>query len=96
MTNLLSPKTKRKYFLLKRQKLRNPERGCLSSLLYVQQRLGHRSVLSTMRYTQLVNFESDDYHVKTVQSLKEDEELISAGLEYVTERDGVKIYRKRK
>jgi integrase len=65
-------------------------------ILHVQQRLGHRSVLSTMRYTQLVNFESDDYHVKTAHSLKEDEELISTGFEYVTERDGVKIYRKRK
>jgi len=64
-------------------------------ILYVQQQLGHRSVLSTMRYQQLVNFESDDYHVKTAQSLKEDEELVSAGFEYVTER-GVKIYRKRK
>jgi integrase len=65
-------------------------------ILHVQQRLGHRSVLSTMLYTQLVNFESDDYHVKTAQSLKEDEELISAGFEYVTEREGTKIYRKRK
>jgi hypothetical protein len=49
-----------------------------------------------MRYTQLVDFESDDYHVRTAKSLREDEELISAGFEYVTERDGVKIYRKRK
>jgi integrase len=64
--------------------------------LHVQQRLGHRSILSTMLYTQLVSFESDDYHVKTARSLKEDEELVSAGFEYVTEREGVKIYRKRK
>jgi hypothetical protein len=30
------------------------------------------------------------------KSLKEDKELIEAGFEYVTERDEVKIYRKRK
>jgi hypothetical protein len=65
-------------------------------ILHVQQRLGHISVLSTMRYTQLVTFENDDYHVKTSHSLKEDEELISSGFEYVTEREGAKIYRKRK
>jgi len=28
--------------------------------------------------------------------LKEDEELLRVGFEYITERDGVKIYRKRK
>ena len=49
-----------------------------------------------MLYTQLVDFESDDYHVKTSRNLREDEELISAGFEYVTEREDVKIYRKRK
>jgi integrase len=65
-------------------------------LLHVQQRLGHRSIMSTMLYTQLVNFESDDYHVKIAKNIKEDEELISAGFEYVTEREGAKIYRKRK
>jgi len=43
-----------------------------------------------------LNFEGDDYHVRTEKSLKENEELFKAGVEYVTERDGVKIYRKRK
>jgi site-specific recombinase XerC len=51
-------------------------------LLHVQQRLGHRSVSSTMLYTELVDFES--------------EELISAAFEYVTGREDVKVYRKRK
>lgn len=63
-------------------------------VLHVQQRLGHLSVLSTMLYTQLVSFESHDYHVKTAQSLKEDEELITAGSEHITERDGVILRRK--
>ena len=47
-------------------------------------------------YTHLVNFRSYEYHTATSKSLKEDEELLKAGFEYVTERDGVKIYRKRK
>ena len=65
-------------------------------ILHVQQKLGHRSILSTMIYTQLVNFESDKYHVKAAKNVKEDKELIEAGFEYITERDSVKIYRKRK
>lgn len=65
-------------------------------ILYVKERLGHKSITSTMVYTHLVNFESEEYHTATSKSLKEDEELIRAGFEYVTERDGVKTYRKRK
>lgn len=66
------------------------------NILHVQERLGHRSITSTMVYTHLVNFESDEYNTATSKSLKEDEDLLKAGFEYVTERDGVKIYRKRK
>jgi len=65
-------------------------------VLHVQERLGHRSITSTLIYMHLVNFEGDEYHTATAKSLAEDEELLKAGFEYVTERDGVKIYRKRK
>ena len=49
-----------------------------------------------MIYTHLVNFEGYDFITKTSKSIEEDEELLKSGFEYVTERDGVKIYRKRK
>jgi integrase len=65
-------------------------------ILHVQQRLGHKSITSTMIYTHLISFESDDYHVAASKTLREDEDLIKAGFEYITERDGMKIYRKRK
>jgi hypothetical protein len=65
-------------------------------ILHVQERLGHRSILSTMLYTHLIHFERDEYIVKTASNLKEDEELLLAGFEFVTEREGTKIYRKRK
>jgi len=66
------------------------------NILYVKEKLGHRSITSTLIYTHLVNFEGDEYHTATAKSLKEDEDLLKAGFEYVTERDGIKIYRKRK
>ena len=49
-----------------------------------------------MLYTHLIHFERDEYIVKTASNLKEDEELLLAGFEFVTEREGTKIYRKRK
>ncbi len=65
-------------------------------ILHVKERLGHRDINSTLIYTHLVTFEGDEYHTATVKTIKEDEELLKAGFEYVTERDGIKIYRKRK
>jgi len=34
--------------------------------------------------------------VRTAKTLKEDEELLKVGFEYVTELNGIKIYRKRR
>ena len=66
-------------------------------ILHVKQMLGHRNINSTLTYTQLVDFENpEQYSCKVAKDLKADQELIEAGFEYVTERDGLKIYRKRK
>jgi P4 family phage/plasmid primase-like protien len=65
-------------------------------ILHVMEMLGHRDIKTTLIYTHLVNFENDDYYVKASKTLEEDKELLEAGFEYVTDRDGVKIYRKRK
>lgn len=65
-------------------------------ILHVKELLGHRKISSTLVYTHLVNFESDDYTVRVAKTLREDEELLKAGFEYVTERENLKIYRKRK
>jgi hypothetical protein len=62
----------------------------------VMKMLGHKNINNTMVYTQLVNFESDNYTTRISDAFKEDRELIEAGFEYVTERNGVKIYRKPK
>ena len=42
----------------------------------------------------LVTFESNQWRTATSKSLKQDEELIKAGFEHVTERDRVKIFKK--
>ena len=58
--------------------------------------LRHKNINNTMLYTQLVNFDSDNYTTRVSQNVKEDRELIEAGFEFITERNGAKIYRKPK
>ena len=68
------------------------------NILYVQQQLGHRCIENTMVYTQLINFESDEWHVSTAKTLDEEEKLIQAGFDFVrySQKDELAIYRKRK
>jgi len=65
-------------------------------ILHVMKLLGHRNINNTLLYTQLVNFENNEYHVATAKTVEEACKLVEAGFEYVTEMDGVKIFRKRK
>jgi integrase/predicted RNA-binding Zn-ribbon protein involved in translation (DUF1610 family) len=68
------------------------------NILYVKQQLGHRCIENTMIYTQLINFESDEWHVAHAKSLAEEDKLVQAGFEFVRydQRESVAIYRKRK
>ena len=68
------------------------------NILYVKQQLGHRCIENTMVYTQLINIESDEWHVAHAKTLDEEDKLVQAGFEFVRydERENVAIYRKRK
>ena len=65
-------------------------------LLHVKRLLGHKDLRTTLRYTQLIDIEGDEYHSATAKNLNEAKKLIEEGFEYVTEFDGVKLFRKRK
>jgi len=45
--------------------------------------LGHRNIENTLVYTQLVDFENDDYHSATASTVQEAAKLVEAGFEYV-------------
>jgi len=47
------------------------------------QMLGHRKLENTDFYTQLPNFESDEWHVAHAPSLEEENKLIEAGFEFI-------------
>jgi len=65
-------------------------------ILFTQQRMGHRNLKSTLVYTHLVNFKSDEYSVRVAETIQEACKLIEAGFEYVTEMGGARLFRKRK
>jgi integrase len=66
-------------------------------LLLVKTALGHKDLRQTLRYTQLLETtEEDEYTCKTASNAKEASDLIEHGFEYVTEIDGLELFRKRK
>lgn len=67
-----------------------------NSLPQVQEFLGHRDIHSTMVYIHLVNLDADEYITRITKSVRGCRRLIEAGFQYVTELDGVKIFRKPK
>jgi integrase len=66
------------------------------SLLHVQKRLGHKSVLTTTIYTHMINFDADSYYSETAQTIEEAKKLVEAGFEYVCDINGFNLFRKPK
>lgn len=66
-------------------------------ILHVMELLGHRNIQNTLIYTQLVNFESNDYHSATAAGTEEAKQLVESGFEYVcTTPENLMLFRKRK
>jgi hypothetical protein len=66
-------------------------------ILHVKALLGHRKIDSTLMYTQLIKFENkDDFTSRIAKTVEEATDLIEVGFEYVTEIDGVRLFRRRK
>lgn len=58
--------------------------------------LGHKNIANTLIYTQLVEFEGDEYNSAVANSVEEAKKLIDAGFEYFCNHEGVMLFRKRK
>jgi len=66
-------------------------------ILLVKEKLGHKKIETTLIYTQLVNFNDDEeFHSAVAKTLREAQELIETGWEYVTTFNDVMLFRKRK
>jgi integrase len=58
--------------------------------------LGHKSILSTQRYTEGEEFEGDEYYSAEAKTKEEAKQLIEGGYSYVTDVDGAKLFKKPK
>ena len=68
-------------------------------IFHVKYLMGHRDIKSTLIYMHIAqglgNY-SEDYSCKIAKSIDEAVKLVEQGFEFVTEMDGVKLFRKRK
>ena len=65
-------------------------------LLLVKELLGHKRIENTMKYTHLVKFRDDEFDVEIATNVDEAKELLKAGFDYITERDGIMLFRRPK
>jgi integrase/recombinase XerD len=65
-------------------------------ILLVKQQMGHKKLDTTLIYTQLLNLNEDEWTCKGATTVQQATQLIENGFQYVTEMDGVKLFRKRK
>ena len=65
-------------------------------ILHVMRLLRHKNIANTLIYTQLVEFESDEYCSAVAGNVDEAKKLIEAGFEYVCSHNETMLFRKRK
>jgi len=65
-------------------------------ILHVMRLLGHKNINNTLIYTHLINYETDDYHSATADSVQEARKLIESGFEYICTTNNIMLFRKRK
>jgi hypothetical protein len=65
-------------------------------VLHVMNLLGHRNIESTLVYTQLISFETDEYHSAVVRTVEEARKLLETGFDYVCQKDDLMLFKKRK
>jgi len=65
-------------------------------ILLVKKLLGHKRIKNTLKYTQLIQFTDDEFDVATATTVEEAKKIVAAGFDYITEMNGIKIFRKPK
>jgi hypothetical protein len=66
------------------------------NVLTVKKLLGHKRIENTTKYIGVINFKTDEYEVTTATDVEEAKKVLSAGFEYVAEKQGIMLFRKPK
>ena len=65
-------------------------------IIHVKEMLGHKAIQSTLIYTHLKTFKSDEYHSAAATDIEDARSRIEAGFEYVCTHQDTMVFRKRK
>ena len=65
-------------------------------ILHVMRLLGHKDIKNTLVYTHLADFEGDEFVCKVAKNVDEAKAIVESGFDYVTDIDGMKLFRKRR
>jgi hypothetical protein len=49
-----------------------------------------------MKYISMINFKDDQFEVTTATTVEEAKQVLSAGFEYITEKNGIMLFRRPK
>jgi integrase len=63
---------------------------------FVMVQMGHKKLETTQKYMHLMNLNDDEWTCKTASTVEEVMQLVEAGFQYVTDMNGLKIFKKRK
>jgi hypothetical protein len=66
------------------------------NVLTVKRLLGHKRIENTMKYISMIHFKDDQFEVTTATDIEEAKKVLSAGFEYVTQKDGIMLFRRPK
>jgi integrase len=65
-------------------------------VLYTKTKMGWKKLETSLFYLQNIDFGNDEFYSATAKTVDEAVKLIEQGFDYVTDIDGVKLFRKRK
>jgi len=66
------------------------------NVLLVKKLLGHKRVENSMKYIGMITFKDDEFEVATATTVEEAKTILSAGFDYVTEKNGIMLFRRPK
>ena len=66
------------------------------NVLTVKKLLGHKNIQNTMKYIGMIHFKDDEFDVTTATSVEEAKTILAAGYDYITEKNGIMLFRKPK
>jgi integrase len=66
------------------------------NVLTVKKLLRHKRIENTMKYISMIHFKDDEFEVTTANTVEEAKQVLSAGFDYVTMKDGIMLFRKPK